>query len=110
MTPEAIRIVFLVNLGATLFMAGVIWFVQVVHYPLFARVSGDGFTRFAAGHVRRTTWVVAPVMLLEAATAGVLAWRPPGAEWGEACWAGLALVALIWLSTALLQVPQHQVL
>jgi hypothetical protein len=29
----------LANAAATFFMVGVIWFVQVVHYPLFARVG-----------------------------------------------------------------------
>lgn len=29
--------------GATLFMTGLIWFVQVVHYPLFLRVGEGNF-------------------------------------------------------------------
>jgi hypothetical protein len=30
----------LLHLAATLYMVGVIWFVQVVHYPLFSKVGG----------------------------------------------------------------------
>ncbi|MDP8952066.1 MAG: hypothetical protein M3N18_07490 [Actinomycetota bacterium] len=46
-------------------------------------------------------------MLLEAATAILLVfYRPEGVPFVAAL-AGLALVALIWLSTALLQAPRH---
>ena len=56
------KAVLLAHFAATLFMTGVIWFVQVVHYPLFDRVQGDRFSVYAASHGRLTTWVVAPPM------------------------------------------------
>ena len=57
------------HLAATLFMTGLIWFVQVVHYPLMAQVPKQHFKAFQQAHVTRTTWVVGPPMLLEAACA-----------------------------------------
>ena len=89
--------------GATLFMTGVIWFVQVVHYPLFARTGAAGFADYERDHARRTGWVVGPAMMLELLLALALA-----ARGGMAAWAGLALLAVIWLSTALVQVPLHR--
>jgi hypothetical protein len=70
-------LVLLAHAAATLFMVGLIWFVQVVHYPLFSRVGSDAFVPYAAAHGVLTTWVVGPPMLLEFATAGWLAPRPP---------------------------------
>jgi hypothetical protein len=100
----------LANAGATLFMVGVIWFVQIVHYPLFARVGRSGFTAYSGGHTRLTGLVVGPPMLVEAATAVALViWTPPGISVPLA-WAGLVLVAGTWLSTALLQSPRHTAL
>lgn len=97
----------LANLMATLYMTGVIWFVQVVHYPLFERVGTPQFAQYEQRHAALTTWVVAPAMLLEAATALLLVWfRPTGVPAWQA-WAGAALVALLWLSTAMIQVPCH---
>ena len=59
-------------------MTGVIWFVQVVHYPLFDRVYGEGFSVYAASHGRLTTWVVALPMLIELLTGAILLfWRRP---------------------------------
>ncbi|MBA2753246.1 MAG: hypothetical protein H0U40_02125 [Chloroflexia bacterium] len=100
--------VLLVNLAATLFMTGLIWFVQVVHYPLFAHVGDPGFSAYAAVHSARTTRVVAPPMIVESLTAVALALSPPPEIPAPWAWAGVGLVAIIWVSTALLQVPRHR--
>lgn len=107
MSDPGTRAVFLSHLASTLFMTGLIWFVQVVHYPLFDGVGGADFAAYERRHRARTTLVVGPPMLLEAATAVALFWiRPAGAATGPLV-AGLALLALIWGSTAFLQVPCH---
>lgn len=98
----------LVHAAATLAMTGLIWFVQVVHYPLFRYASTAHFSAFASMHQRRTTWVVAPLMVLEAFTALSLAagFAPPIAR--APALAGFVLLLVIWLSTALVQVPLHR--
>jgi hypothetical protein len=103
------RLLWLVHAASTLFMVGVIAIIQVVHYPLFARVGTVGFPAYAAEHGRRITWVVGGPMLVELATALWLVFRPlpPGVPAWMA-WAGLAAVAALWASTFLLQVPQHE--
>src|SRR5215212_9645273 len=100
----------LAHAAATLFMVGVIWFVQLVHYPLFARVGRPGFAAYSGSHARLTGLVVGPPMLLEAATAvALVVWTPPGIS-VPLVWVGLILVAGIWLSTAFLQSPRHTTL
>lgn len=96
--------------AATLWMTGLIWFVQVVHYPLFALVGSAGFAAYESAHAARTTLVVGPPMLLELATTVFLLSLPEGAVPRSAAWTGAALLALVWVSTALLQVPQHNIL
>jgi hypothetical protein len=93
----------LAHAGATLLLTGLIWFVQVVHYPLFGLAGATGFRGYAEAHSRRTTWVVGPPMLVEAATAALLVIADPRAL----TVVGAALLALVWLSTAVLQVPCH---
>lgn len=95
------------HLVATLMMVGVIWFVQVVHYPLFASVQSE-FAAYEAEHVRRTGWVVAPLMCVEAGSAAAIV-LVGGAAIGLA-WIGLALVVAIWAMTFAVQVPQHRAL
>ena len=99
--------VVLAQLASTYFMTGLIWFVQVVHYPLFSSVGSAEFGAYQKAHMARTTWVVAPVMLIEALTAVLLLWLRPG---GVAFWqvgVGILLLAGIWFSTFWLQVPCH---
>lgn len=102
--PESLL---LIQAAATWAMVGLIWFVQVVHYPLFGQVPPDGFAAYERSHQTRTTLVVAPLMLVEACTALLLPWlRPPGVPMVAAVF-GLVLLAVLWFSTYLWQVPAH---
>lgn len=93
--------------AATLYMTGVIWLVQLVHYPLMRYVAPETFREYSLANQSRTTWVVGPGMLVEAVTtAGLVALRP--GRLVEPCFAGAAiLLAVVWLSTAFWQVPYH---
>jgi len=97
--------VLLTHAGSTWFMVGLAWFVFVVHYPLFAAVPEDAFVDYEARHVRQTTFVVMPVMLVELATAAWIAVQRP--DWALA-WVGAGLMLGVWLLTFLVQVPQHR--
>jgi hypothetical protein len=86
---------------------GIIWTVQVVHYPLMAMADHRRYAEFQTEHERRISLVVIPVMLTELLTSCVLAvapWSPVAAPFA---WTGLGLLALIWGSTFLVQVPLH---
>jgi hypothetical protein len=99
--------VLLAQAFASLALTGLIWCIQVVHYPLFAAVGRDEFTRYEADHARLITLVVGPLMLVELAAALWLAAVRPAGVPAWMAWTGLALVAAIWLSTAAIQVPCH---
>ena len=102
--------VFLVHLGATLLMVGVIWIVQVVHYPLFVGVGSEGWAAYEAAHQSRITLVVGPLMVAELVTAVWLVLDRPAALPTWAVVLGAGLVVLIWASTAFVQVPLHSAL
>ncbi len=53
--------------------------------------------------MRRTFWLVGPVMITEGGCALALAGLAPS----PASLAGLALLVLVWIVTATVQVPQH---
>ena len=98
---------FLINLAATWYLVGLIWMVQVVHYNLFDRVGESGFIQYETDHANLITPIVAPPMLIEMATAGLLlVSAPPGLpRWIFIV--GFVAVIGIWLSTFLIQVPCH---
>jgi hypothetical protein len=45
---------------ATIFMAGVLWTMQLLNYPLLALVGNDAFPRYEAAHHRRFALIVVP--------------------------------------------------
>ena len=101
------EVVLLAQAVASGAMCGLIWFVQVVHYPLFASITGAGSREHAIENQRRTGPVVIPFMAVELAAAAALAvWPPAGVGRGPGL-VGLALIAVIWLSTFFVQVPLH---
>lgn len=55
---------FWLQAGSTWIMVGIIWFVQIVHYPLFSFAGRVEFPMYEHEHRRRTTWVVLPPILL----------------------------------------------
>ncbi|MEM9355323.1 MAG: hypothetical protein AAGB04_03850 [Pseudomonadota bacterium] len=100
----------LLHVASTMAMVGLIWFVQIVHYPLFSRVGRNNFRRYEMDHQRLVAWIVAPGMFAELATAIILVWsRPVGLE-PITLWIGMALLISIWLVTYSVQVPQHATL
>lgn len=99
--------IFLVHLASTLFMVGIIWFVQVVHYPLFAAIGTTDFPGYEELHVTKTTWVVLPPMVLELFTGGLLLFLLPNSSEKVFYWLGFFLIIGIWASTFLIQVPYH---
>jgi hypothetical protein len=104
MTAEA---VWLLHVSATMCTTGIIWFVQLVHYPLFDAADLATFADFERRHTARTSLVVVPAMLLELVTAVALAVRPPPGISAWVPYVGLALLGVVWTSTWLLQVPCH---
>ena len=96
--------------ASALYLTGLIWTIQWVHYPLFELVSPDQFTKYEAAHTIAITAIVGPVMVVELVTA--VAWTVlcPSSLGRATSITGLGLVILIWVSTAVLQVPLHDTL
>lgn len=94
--------------AATWAMVGLIWFVQLVHYPLFAATGSGQFAAYEAEHTRRTTWVVAAFMPVELGTALWIALAVPDGIDPWLTWMGAVLAVGLWLVTLAVQVPQHR--
>jgi hypothetical protein len=97
----------LVSLAAvTWFMTGLIWFVQIVHYPLFAQVDPEQFLRYVQLHRRLTSIVVVAPMVLQIVTALYVA-VGSSREDARLLWVNFGLVLIIWMATAACSIPSH---
>ena len=94
----------LIHALITCCIVGLIWTIQVVHYPLFPKVGRADFADYHAGHMLLVTLLVGPLVVAEAASAAWLLWdgmRAPAFLWS------LPFMVVCWLSTFLFQVPLH---
>ncbi|MGB1785121.1 MAG: hypothetical protein ACPHK6_07310 [Ilumatobacteraceae bacterium] len=96
-----------VHLISAAVMTGVIWFTQIVHYPLFARIPFEVSPAHAEENQRRTSYVVGLPMLVEGLTAIALFVSPPDGVSRWLPFIGGVLLAIVLLSTIALQVPRH---
>ena len=105
MTPALALI--LAHLAAALFMAGLIWTIQVVHYPLFSDVGADAFPTYESRHQARIAAVIALPWAIETLTAiALVIWRPDGVA-APLVWAGLVVALALVVLTALVFAPIH---
>lgn len=93
----------LVQLTACAAMTGIIWIVQIVVYPLFSRLEEPAFTDYHTRYMNLVTYVIAPFMLLEAVGCAACLYL---GNW-QAFLLPTFLLAIVWASTAFIQVPQH---
>lgn len=103
--PSAVVVAHLV---ATLFMVGLIWFVQVVHYPLMADVGHDHFVRYEQRHRNLTAAVVGLPMAVEGVCTVWLFVSPPHGMGRLVPFIGGILLAVVLASTVWVQVPMHE--
>ena len=96
-----------VHYAVTWALVGLIWTIQMVHYPLFAQVGPTHFVAYHRRHTREITLVVGPLMLAELVTAALLVLEGNRDPW---LLASLPLLALIWISTGFVQIPLHNTL
>lgn len=94
-----------VHAAATWALVGLIWTVQLVHYPLYSNVGAENFRSYHARHMRQITWIVGPLMAAELMTAVLLFVRCVREPW---LLVSLVPLAFNWLATWRVQVPLHR--
>ncbi len=94
------------NAAATLVLVGLIWTVQVVHYPLFAQVGRAEWPTVHATHVERITWLVAPLMLAEAMLTAALFFPASPVDRSTAFALAVPVIGA-WCATMWVAVPLH---
>lgn len=92
------------HMAATWLLVGLIWVIQLVHYPLFACVTGAAWQAYHPRHASSITFIVAPAMLVELLCAGSICYVMGGRGLSLI---SAALVVLVWLVTFVVMVPLH---
>lgn len=97
----------IIQLVLTFFLNGVIWFLQVVHYPLYYKIK-EGFHSYEKHYLKRAVFLMSPIMFLELITAILLVSTAKPSMAVKLASANLIFLVINWLSTFILQNTEHQ--
>jgi len=95
------------QVAVTWSLVGLIWTIQVVHYPLMAQVGEARYAEYQRDHMRRITWLVGPLMLSEVGLALGLWMRAATPAEERLGLLGALLLLIVWGATAVFSVPAH---
>ena len=105
-------IVLVAALASTWAMTGVIWVIQLVHYPIFDAVDrgtdDERWRAFGDRHRSSISYVVGPFMLVEGVTGIWLVVDPPGGISIVLPLVAGVLMAFAYGTTAFVSVPLHE--
>ena len=87
-------------------MVGVIWVIQLVHYPSFRFTDREKYVSFQIFHMRNISFIVVPVMILEFLSGLLLVLYYSNHE--SLLRISFILLLIIWLVTALFFAQIHQ--
>jgi hypothetical protein len=105
-------ILFAMHLMSTTVMTGIIWFMQIGHYPMLRYVGRDAYTSYEQQHVKRVMVPAVLMLMLELLTGLALLFVPfsQASRFTSSApfWLTFSLLIPIWISTWLIQVPAHK--
>ena len=96
----------IIHLIATSVMVGVIWIIQLVHYPSFHFIERNQYTTFQRFHMSRISYVVIPAMVTELFTLILIIISID--QVNPIILASALLLIVIWLMTAVFFSGVHQ--
>ena len=97
--------VLLGHLIFTSIMTGVIWVIQIVHYPSFHFIEKELYTAFQKFHMNKISIIVMPIMLAELIT-GIILFLDKSSKSPFLTISFIVLV-LIWLMTGVFFTKAH---
>lgn len=100
-----IDLIELIQCYITFALFGLIWTIQLVHYPAFHYIDLKKFTEFEKMHMVKITYIVGPLMLGEFVVSLTLLFLTAFALKSIIVF---IIVILLWLSTLLFSIPCHK--
>ena len=97
--------VLLGHLIFTSIMTGVIWVIQIVHYPSFHFIEKELYTAFQKFHMNKISIIVMPIMLAELIT-GIMLFLDKSSK-SPFLIVSFVILILIWLITGVFFAKAH---
>ena len=94
----------MIHLISTSLMVGIIWVIQVVHYPSFHFIGNSRYISFQKFHMERISYIVIPIMLVESISGFLLIYD----ELNPILLISMVLLLSIWMLTVFFFALVHQ--
>ena len=95
----------LIHFLSTSLMVGVIWIIQLLHYPSFHFIDKANYSAFQDFHMNRVSYVVVPTMITELASGALVVLILPKFFLFNI---SILILAIIWIITFLFFTKLHQ--
>ena len=105
MLPNNFVLVLIAHLIFSSVMTGVIWVIQIVHYPSFHFIEKELYTAFQRFHMNKISIIVIPIMLAELIT-GILLLFDKSSK-NPFLTISLIMLILIWAITGVFFAKAH---
>lgn len=69
--------ILIINLAAAAYLAGLFWYLQIVHYPLFNYIDRNSFIEYNIYNQKKSAYVIFIPMLLDGVFSILLAFDSP---------------------------------
>ena len=92
-----------VQLALTAYLVGLIWLIQLIHYPAFRSLAPERWRDFHQAHTAALGLLAGGPMILSLLIGCWLAWTAPSTRQ----FAVIGLEAVAWIATFVFSVPQH---
>ena len=93
-----------INSACGFFLLGLIWIIQIVHYPTYLYIDNNKRILFQNFHTKTISYIVAPVMIIELISSFLILINQVNLQNIVI----LIIPVLIWLSTFCISVPIHK--
>lgn len=93
----------IIQISTTSALFLLIWFVQILHYPIFSYIDDYSFNECMKFHQNTMSYLAIPLMVTELFLSIYSAYHGYNLSYTV-----LAIVILIWLTTFFIQVPLHK--
>ena len=98
-------ILVVIHFLSTSLMVGVIWIIQLLHYPAFHFIDKANYSAFQDFHMKRVSYIVVPIMFTELASGALVVLILPKFFLFNI---SMVILAIIWIITFLFFTKLHQ--
>ena len=99
------EILVVIHFLSTSLMVGVIWIIQLLHYPAFHFIDKANYSAFQDFHMNRVSYIVVPIMITELASGALVVLILPKFFLFNI---SMVILAIIWIITFLFFTKLHQ--